>query len=217
MEPTPGQRAALSQLAAVPGVVGSMVFDGAGGVTFSEFPPVFDPLGLRELAGRLSADGYFQEWLAGDQAVMDLQFGDGHVVVRALEGSWLLVLCTLQVNAQLLSMSLTQVLRRLRLGAEPGRGITGEFQLAAGPAAAPAAAPAAPAAPSALERLRALVTVELGPQAPQALEILSAGGSSRKELEKAVADIEKLTRMFISKKKAEELGRKMAGVLEYSQ
>jgi hypothetical protein len=212
MEPTPGQRAALSQLAAVPGVVGSMVFDGSGGVTFSEFPPVFDPLGLRELAARLSTDGYFQEWMAGDQAVMDLQYGDGHVVVRALEGAWLLVLCTLQVNAQLLSMSLTQVLRRLRLGAEPGRGITGEFQL--GPP--PAAAAVASSAPSALERLRALVTVELGPQAPQALEILSAAGASKKELEKAVADVEKLTRMFISKKKAEELGRKMAGVLEYS-
>jgi hypothetical protein len=211
MEPTPGQRAALSQLAAVPGVVGSMVFDGSGSVTFSEFPPVFDPPGLRELAARLCTDGYFQEWMAGDQAVMDLQYGDGHVVVRALEGAWLLVLCTLQVNAQLLSMSLTQVLRRLRLGAEPGRGITGEFQLGPPPAAA-----VAPPAPSALERLRALVTVELGPQAPQALEILAAAGASKKELEKAVADVEKLTRMFISKKKAEELGRKMAGVLEYS-
>jgi len=152
--------------------------------------------------------------MAGEQAILDLRFGDGRVVVRAMEGAWLLVLCTAQVNAQLLGMSLTQVLRRLRLGAEPGRGITGEFQLAATP---PAAAAVAPSAPTALERLRALVTVELGPQAPQALEILAAAGSSRKELEKAVTDVEKLTRMFISKKKAEELGRKMAGVLEYSQ
>jgi predicted regulator of Ras-like GTPase activity (Roadblock/LC7/MglB family) len=207
------QDAALQQLSAVPGVVGSMVFDPAGAVVASRFPAVFDPDGLRLLAEQLSADGYFQDWVSGEGAALDLRFGDGHVVVRALEGAWLLVLCTLQVNAQLLSMSLTQVLRRLRLGAEPGRGITGEFQL--GPP--PAAAAVAPPAPSALERLRALVTVELGPQAPQALEILAAAGASKKELEKAVADVEKLTRMFISKKKAEELGRKMAGVLENSQ
>ncbi len=211
MEPSPGQRAALAQLSAVPGVVGSMVFDAGGNLAFSQFPPVFDPAGLQELAARLGADGYFQEWMAGDQAVLDLHFGDGHVVVRALEGAWLLVLCTLQVNAQLLNMSLTQVLRRLRLGAEPGRGVTGELPLPAEPP------PAARPAPSALERLRALVSVELGAQAPQALEILTAAGPGRQDLEKAVGEVERLTRLFISKKKAEELGRKMAGVLEFSR
>lgn len=211
MEPSPGQRAALSQLSAVPGVVGSMVFDAGGAVAFSEFPPVFDQAGLQGLAAGLAADGWFQEWMAGGKAALDLRFGDGHVVVRAMEGAWLLVLCTAQVNAQLLGMSLTQVLRRLRLGAEPGRTLTGELPLVAAPAA-----PAPPAAPPAAERLRALVAVELGPQAAQALEILGAAGPSRPELERAVADVEKLTRLFISKKKAEELGRKMLGVLEHS-
>jgi predicted regulator of Ras-like GTPase activity (Roadblock/LC7/MglB family) len=211
MEPTPVQRAALAQLAAVPGVVGSMVFDASGGVAFSEFPPLFDPAGLQELAGKLSSDAYFQEWMSGDPATLDLRFGDGHVVVRALERAWLLVLCTVQVNAQLLSMSLTQVLRRLRMGGEAGRGATGEFPLPA------PAAPARPAAPSVADRLRAIVSAELGPQAPQALEILSAAGSSRADLERAVADVEKLTRLFISKKKAEELGRRMLGLLEISK
>lgn len=220
MDPTPGQQVALSQLASVPGVVGSLVFDAGGAVAYAEFPPVFDQAGLRSLAGRLAGDGYFQEWMAGEQAALDLQFGDGRVVVRALQGCWLLVLCTAQANAQLLSMSLNQVVRRLRLGAEPGRGITGELPLApaARAAAAPAAAaPAAPAPVPALERLRALVSAELGPQAPQALEILAAAGPGKKELEKAAADVERLVRMFISKKKAEELGRKMAGIIEVSQ
>lgn len=212
MEPTPGQQVALSQLASVPGVVGSLVFDAGGAISYAGFPPVFDQGGLRDLAGRLAGDGYFQEWMAGDQAALDLQFGDGRVVVRALEGAWLLVLCTVQANAQLLAMSLNQVVRRLRLGAEPGRGITGELPLAAA-AAPPAAPPPAPAR----ERLRALVAAELGPQAPQALEILAAAGSAKQDLEKAVADVERLVRMFISKKKAEELGRKMTGVLEHSQ
>ncbi len=208
MEPTPGQRAALCQLSAVPGVVGSMVFEPSGALAFSEFPPVFDPGALQQLAARLSADGYFQEWLADDQSVLDLQFGDGRVVVRALEGAWLLVLCTLQVNAQLLAMSLTQVLRRLRLGAEPGRLTTGEFQLPAAPASSPPPGP-----PEPREALRALVAAELGPQAPQGLELLAAAGPSPAELEGAVAGVEKLTRLFISKKKAEELGRKMRALL----
>ncbi len=207
MEPTPVQRAALSQLAAVPGVVGSMVFDAGGAVALSQFPPAFEPSGLQDLAARLASDAYFQEWMAGEQAVLDLRFGDGHVVVRALERAWLLVLCTVQVNAQLLSMSLTQVLRRLRLG-EP----TGELPL---PAAA--AAPARRPEPTVLDRLKTLVQAELGPQAPQALDILAAAGTGRKELERAVADVEKLTRLFISKKKAEELGRRMLGILEVSQ
>lgn len=205
MAPTPVQQAALSQLAAVPGVVGSMVFDASGAVALAAFPPVFDAGGLSGLAARLSSDAYFQEWMAGEEAVLDLRFGDGHVVVRALERAWLLVLCTVQVNAQLLSMSLTQVLRRLRL--EP----TGEFAL---PAAAPA--PARKPEPTVAERLRALVQAELGPQAPQALDILAAAGTGRKQLERAIADVEKLTRLFISKKKAEELGRRMLGILEVS-
>lgn len=208
MEPTPGQRAALSQLAAVPGVVGSMVFDASGAVAFAEFPAVFDRGGLAELSARLAADGYFQDWMAGEQATLDLRFGDGRVVVRAMEGAWLLVLCTLQVNAQLLGMSLTQVLRRLRLGGEPGRVHTGELPL-------PASRPG-PAVPPAQERLRSLVTAELGAHAEQALEILASAGSTRKELERAVADVEKLTRLFISRKKAEELGRKLLGVLDHS-
>lgn len=211
MEPTPGQQAALSQLAAVPGVVGSMVFDAGGAVVFSAFPPVFDQGGLQDLAARLASDGFFQEWLAGDQAVLDLRFGDGNVVVRALEGAWLMVLCTLQVNAQLLSMSLTQVLRRLRLGGDVGRGHTGEYAL---PAAPP---PPAPAAPTPLERLRALVSAELGGHAAQGLEILAAAGPSPKALLAAVADVEKMTRLFINKKKAEELGRRMRELLVQAQ
>jgi len=125
MTPTlPHQDAALQQLAAVPGVVGSFVFDRQGGVVASVFPPVFDETGLRALADRLAADGYFQEWMGGENAALELRYADGHVLARGVDGAWLLVLCTAQANPQLLAMSLTQVVRRLRL---PGTGPDGEL------------------------------------------------------------------------------------------
>lgn len=196
MESTPLEHASLQQLAAVPGVVGSLVFDRSGAVVASAFPPVFDPADLHRLTAQLSADGYFQEWLVGEQAALDLRYVDGHVVLRSLDGSWLLVLCTAQANAQLLSMSVTQVVRRLRT------------QL-------PRPVPAAPAlAPSPLERLRGVVSAELGEHAARALEILAAAGPRPKDLLRATSEIEKLTRLFISKKKAEEIGQMMREILE---
>jgi predicted regulator of Ras-like GTPase activity (Roadblock/LC7/MglB family) len=202
MELTPRQQSALHQLAAIPGVVGGMVFDPRGEVVASEFPPVFDATGLQQLAGHLSADGYFQDWVRGEAASLDLQYGDGRVVVRTVDDQWLLVLCTPQANPQLLSMSLTQVVRRLRVGDGPTR--TGEF-----PATTPAPAPA----PSPLERLAALAREQLGAQADKAVEILGKAGPSPAELLQAVADVEQMTRLFISKKKADELGKRMRELL----
>jgi len=199
MDMTPTQQAALQQLAAVPGVVGSMVFDRAGGLVTSAFPPVFDTAGLQRLAAQLSADGYFQEWTSGEQAALDLLYADGHVLLRSLDASWLLVLCTAQSNAQLLAMSLTQVVRRLRIPighAAPSRAAT----------PAPAASP--------LDLLRAIVSTELGEHAAQALEILAAAGTKRKDLLRATSEVEKMVRLFISKKKAEEIAERMREILD---
>lgn len=202
----PWQQAALGQLGAIPGVVGSMVFDASGAVIATAFPEVFDRSSLDQLAGQLAGDGYFQEWMSGDSAVLDLHYGEGHVVARSLSGQWLLVLCTPQVNGQLLTMSLTQVARRLRASAEAPTA-----RASATPPFVPA--PAAEGRPRAPDRLCALVTAELGSHAAQALEILAAAGQEPKALLAAAEEIERLTRMFISRKKADELGRKMRELL----
>jgi predicted regulator of Ras-like GTPase activity (Roadblock/LC7/MglB family) len=197
---TPMQQASLQQLGGVPGVVGSMVFDRAGAVVASAFPPLFDASDLQRLASQLSADAFFQEWMVGEQAALDLRYADGHVTLRALDRSWLLVLCTTPANAQLLAMSLTQVVRRLRIRAS------------ATPAPLRTVAP--PPAPPRLERLRAIVSAELGEHAAQALEILAAARPDRKDLLRATADVEKMTRLFISKRKAEEIAAKMRELLD---
>ncbi|HEX9399583.1 MAG TPA: roadblock/LC7 domain-containing protein [Anaeromyxobacter sp.] len=198
MTPAPHQDLALQQLAAVPGVVGSLVFDEHGDVVASAFPPVFDPAGLRALARGLCADGYYQEWMAGENGALELRYADGHVLVRTVDHSWLLVLSTAQANPQLLSMSLTQVVRRLRVPGAP-------TSAAAPPAAAPEPAP--------LELLREIVTAELGAHAPQALELLAKAGSKPRDLVRAAEEVEKLTRLFISRKKADEIGRRMRELL----
>jgi hypothetical protein len=174
------------------------VFASSGAVVASSFPPVFDPTGLQQLATQLAGDGYFQESLASDKGALDLRYADGRVVIRSMRGAWLLVLCTAQANSQLLSMTMTQAIRRIRAPA---------------PAAQEASAPPARAA-SVLDRLRAIATAELGAHAGQALEILAAAGPKPRDLARAAADVEKLTRLFIDKKKADEIARMMRDVLE---
>lgn len=183
---------ALQQLSAMPGVVGSMVFDAGGQVLDSAFPPLFDPTTLSLVAAGLAADGYFVEWTAGEQSAYDLRFAAGWVVVRRVAPSWLLVLCTPQANAQLVHMSLTQVARRLK-AAPSSQGVP----------------LAAPPRPTLGDRLRALVQAELGAHAAQALELIAAGGEDPGRLAASAGEVERLTRLFIDKRKADELGRKM--------
>lgn len=231
----------LNQLRAVPGVVGGLVYGESGLVVASSFPPLFDEASLREVAALLASDGWLPEWLTGEQAGLDLRFADGRLLLRPFEGAWLLVLCTAQVNQQLLQMSLAQVVRRLRRAAssitDPNILISGTLpRVTPGPmptvpmdAAWSQGAPWAPRtsgtmpvvtmppppppAPSPLDRLREIVRAELGAHAAQALEILAAAGEDPRALADATTQVEKLTRLFINKKKAEELGRKMREIL----
>ena len=159
--------------------------------------------GLSQLAAKVTSDTYFQEWLAGEQASLTLRFAEGSVAVRSLGTSCLLVLCTVQTNEQLLSMSLTQVVRRLK-ATGGGRARPDE----------PPTRASEPPPPTAVDRLQAIARAELGEHAEQAIEILAAAGSKPKDLIRAIADVERLVRLFISKKKAEELGREMQMALD---
>ena len=223
------QQVALQQLAAVPGVVGSLIFDAAGKVQASAFPAVFDSWGLAQLAAQLAADAFFQEWMAGEQGLLTLRFVDGQVALRSLGGAYALVFAGAQANEQLLSMSLAQLARRLQTRPPPpvqpppsaaADGIPVLTPVRPPPAVQPAAVVAPPAAPPAtaspgpIHRLEELAREELGEHAEQALRILAAAGPRTKDQLRAISEVEKLVRLFISKKKAEELARSMRAVLE---
>jgi hypothetical protein len=111
-DPSAGSPDPFDQLAEVPGVVGSLAFDTAGAVTRFGLPATFDRARMQGLARRLTEDLLFRGWLGEEQATMALRFVDGQVVIRAMAGGWLLVLCTLQVNLPLLERGLAQATRR---------------------------------------------------------------------------------------------------------
>ena len=189
----------LQQLGQIPGVVGSVLFSQAGEVESALFPPVFDRAPLDRVALALAGDAHLLDWLKGPTACLDLRFAEGRVVVRPLPQAWLLVLCTPQVNAHLLNLSLTQVVRRLQQGdARPS---------------APAVAPRVTAVDALRQRLIAVAQSELGSFAPQAVEIFSRANSMG-ALADAVSDVQKMTRLFVSKKKAEELGKDLRAAFE---
>lgn len=185
----------LKQLSTVPGVVGALLFDAQGQVLSTTFPPLFDVAALSQVAQALAVDAYFAEWTAGESAGCELRFTEGQVTVRRAEPGWVLVLGTPQLNAQLLNMSVTQVVRRLKVSTPA-------------PSAPPAPAPVPLGA-----RLRAVVKASLGPHAAQALELLEAAGDAPDKLAEACVDVEKLTRLFIDQKLAEDLGRKLKAAL----
>ncbi len=226
MDLTSPQEAALQQLSAVPGVVGSLIFDATGKVQAAAFPARYDAWALARLGAQLAADGFFQQWMAGDGGLLTLRFVDGHVALRSLGGAFALVFSSVQANEQLLGMSLAQLSRRLRPmapaparpPAEPPPPLLHRSAAPRPAATGPAAPPPPPAAAKAqrgpLDRLKDLARAELGEHAAQALTILSAAGPGTKDQLRAVSDVEKLVRLFISKKKAEDLGRRMREVLE---
>lgn len=204
--------AVLQQLGQIPGVVGTVIYDREGRVEASRFPALFDRATLDHVATALAQDAYLEEWLQGPTACLDLRFGEGRVVLRGLPGAWLLVLCTAQVNAQLLNLSLTQGLRRLQ---RSGVRASAPPPAPPSPVAPPPVAP--PPAPDPVGTMRAqLVSIaeaELGQFAPQALELFERAGSLG-ELASAAAEVEQMTRLFVSRKKADELAQQLRAAFE---
>jgi predicted regulator of Ras-like GTPase activity (Roadblock/LC7/MglB family) len=103
----------LSQLNAVPGVVGSMVCDVEGGLVANSFPPLFDEAALAS-AARVLVDGAAGLATAtGKVGMVDLRYADARIVVRPMAGAHLVLLCAAQTNLQLLNISASVALPKL--------------------------------------------------------------------------------------------------------
>ncbi len=102
----------LQQINTLPGVVGSLVTLGDDRVAASVFPPIFDETIIREASGSLSS---LRERLQlGDSLdILDLRYANGRILVKPLVEGLLLLLCTKEVNLQVLAISLNVAMKKL--------------------------------------------------------------------------------------------------------
>ncbi len=103
----------LNQLSALPGIVGSLVYDTEGQVLASAFPPLFDMEALAQAAGVLLYGASGMEAAAGRITALDLRFGESRLVVRPIKGANLLLLCSAQVNLQFINISVAMAIPKI--------------------------------------------------------------------------------------------------------
>lgn len=122
----------LSQLNAVPGVVGSLVCDSHGELLAQRFPSLFDAEMLAQVAKLVAGSSGGLEAATGSLRLVDFRFADARVVVRPLSGGHLLFLCASGADLQPLALSTSVAIPQI------------ERRLAARRSSAPRAAPDAP-------------------------------------------------------------------------
>jgi hypothetical protein len=130
-------QALLSQLNSVPGVAGTMVCDAEGRLLGHAFPPLFDASMLRDAAAALTDCLAGLQDVTGDPTMVDLRYGDARIVVKPMAGARLLMLCTPQLNSQVLSLSTSVAVPKLEKLVAAGA----TAQPMDGPAASPRAQP----------------------------------------------------------------------------
>ncbi len=107
-------RTVLSQLNAVPGVIGSLVCEGDGRVAAEVFPPIFGDEVLSTIAGALGDGAEGLDFAAGGIEAIDFRFGESRLLVKPWPGSLLVVLCGKTTNPQYLSLALSVAASKLQ-------------------------------------------------------------------------------------------------------
>jgi len=97
----------LSQLNAVPGVIGSMVCGADGLLLAHAFPPVFDGSALAETARYAAESTAGLETVTGPVRMLELRHANARIVVRPVLGANLLFLCSPSMNIHPLAISVS--------------------------------------------------------------------------------------------------------------
>jgi hypothetical protein len=186
-------QAFINQLASLVGVQGAFIFDQQGTIQEHSTPmKVSQDMGValaRSLSRTLTGLSTVQSSMGLD---IDFAFGEGRLVVRGIDQGGFCIICDRQLNYSLLNITLEQGLRLLRgidlriLGDEDAR-IT--------------------------DALKAIAVEMLGDHAKKVIPILESAGSDRDDLENAIQQAEKMTRMFIDKEQAGKMAERMRELL----
>ena len=174
----------LEDLNTVPGVNGSFVCDDAGRLLERNLPGLFDDEILHRVGG-ITTKVLSGLETAGEVGDLDFTFSEGRLIVKSFGTGSLCILCEPGVSASFLTLSAGVAVKKLK-----------QEIVAAG---------ADPPLPSPREELRNIIWRELGEHSGRALAILEQAGDTPEDLKRACAAITKLTRLFISKSKSEEI------------
>jgi len=103
----------LTQLNALPGVIGSLVCGTDGQLLAHAFPPAFDGSALAESARFAAESATGLATVTGSVRMLELRHANARIVVRPVAGANLLFLCTPAMNIQPLTMSVSVVAPKL--------------------------------------------------------------------------------------------------------
>lgn len=184
-------RAILEDLKTVPGVNGSFVCNDDGKVVERDLPGLFDD-DLLDRVGGITTRVLTGLETAGEVGDLDFTFEDGRLIVKSFATGSLCILCEPSISASFLTLSAGVAVKKL------------SKELAGG---------GETARPSAGDELRSIVVRELGEHSGRALGILDQAGDSPEELAQACAAITRLTRLFISKSRSEEIDLRLQAAL----
>lgn len=96
----------------VDGVIGSAVFSQSGNVLVQMFPALIDDATLKKAASVIleCAQGLQISQTLG---LLDLRYSDGRILVKAFPGAMLFLLCTSNVNLNVLSITINLAIKKL--------------------------------------------------------------------------------------------------------
>ena len=184
----------IADVTSLNGVHGAFVCGENGVVMARALPQAFDD-SMLQAVGQVTGRAVAGLQTAGEVNDLDLVYSDVRLLVKNYGPGQLYVLCQPEINVAFLNLTANVVAQKLRASSEE-------------------AGSAATSGPATMKgRLRKLIDEELGDHAGKANDILNKAGEDRATLLKAAGEIERMTRLFISKKKATELAVLMQAII----
>ncbi len=182
-------QAFVEELASLVGVQGVFLFDDQGGIRLCSSMIHLKEDQVQTLARILTRTlTGLSTVQRSDLIDIDLAYGEGRVVVRGLPHGGLCILCERQMNYALLNITIEQGLDMLRDVSTIGSTNHNVQKL---------------------DQLKSIARDMLGSHADKVVSLLDAADKTDEGLLGAIAQAEKITRMFIDKGKAGEMALRM--------
>jgi predicted regulator of Ras-like GTPase activity (Roadblock/LC7/MglB family) len=102
----------LKHINSIEGVVGSAVFNDKGSVLVHAFPALIDAASLDKAAALVLECSHGLQ-ISQTMDILDLRYADGRIVAKSFPGATLFMLCTKNINLQMLSITLNLAVKKL--------------------------------------------------------------------------------------------------------